>query len=510
MSSLPSRAAVASWFAGLADARVVQGEAGAVTGVSHDSRDVREGALFVAVPGFETDGHSFLKTAIQRGAKALLVQEDKHAVWEPTVAGLDVAVVAVPDTRRALAQAAAGFFGNPACKLGVIGVTGTDGKTTTVHLIAHLFGSAGRPSGFMSSVSFESDGEPVLNATHMTTVDAPQIQERLAEMVEAGKHYAVLEASSHGLALHRLDECQFDVGVFTTLSRDHLDFHGTMEEYKAAKGRLFQMLDESTEKRVPRAAVVNADDPASAYFREISQATLITYGLADGADVRAESIETDGLSVRFRLVTKDASQDVSVALAGEFNVLNCLAAAAVGQSQGFALQEIAAGLASFRGVPGRMEEIDSGQGFRVVVDIASTPEALRRVLLVLRPITGGRLCVVFGCAGERDAARRGGMGRAAGELADYVVLTNEDPRREDPDAIIDEIAAALRSSGREEERDFVRVPDRREALRHALGWAKVGDTVLLAGKGTEQSIVIGTEHYPWDEARVARELLGEM
>ena len=329
-------------------------------------------------------------------------------------------------------------------------------------------------------------------------------------MVEAGKQYVVLEASSHGLALHRLDECQFDVGVFTTLSRDHLDFHGTMEEYKAAKGRLFQMLDESTEKRVPRAAVVNADDPASAYFREISQAKLITYGLADGADVRAESIETDGLSLRFRLVTKDASQDVSVALAGEFNVLNCLAAAAVGQSQGLALQEIAAGLASFRGVPGRMEEIDSGQGFRVVVDIASTPEALRRVLLVLRPITGGRLCVVFGCAGERDTARRGGMGRAAGELADYVVLTNEDPRREDPDAIIDEIAAALRSSGREEERDFVRVPDRREALRHAFGWAKVGDTVLLAGKGTEQSIVIGTEHYPWDEARVARELLGEM
>ena len=510
MSSLPSRAAVASWFAGLTDARVVQGEAGAVTGVSHDSRDVREGALFVAVPGFETDGHSFLKTAIQRSAKALLVQEDKHAVWEPTVAGLDVAVVAVPDTRQALAQAAAGFFDNPGGKLGVIGVTGTDGKTTTVHIIAHLLASAGRPSGFMSSVSFESDGEPVLNATHMTTVDAPQIQERLAEMVEAGKHYAVLEASSHGLSLHRLDECQFDVGVFTTLSRDHLDFHGTMEEYKAAKGRLFQMLDESTDKRVPRAAVVNTDDPASAYFREISQAKLITYGLADGADVRAESIETDGLSLRFRLVTKDASQDVSVALAGEFNVLNCLAAAAVGQSQGFALQEIASGLASFPGVPGRMEEIDSGQGFRVVVDIASTPEALRRVLLVLRPITGGRLCVVFGCAGERDTARRGGMGRAAGELADYVVLTNEDPRREDPDAIIDEIAAALRSSGREEERDFVRVPDRREALRHAFGWAKVGDTVLLAGKGTEQSIVIGTEHYPWDEAQVVRELLGEM
>ena len=338
MSSLPSRTAVASWFAGLADGRVVQGEPGAVAGVSHDSRDVRKGALFVAVPGFETDGHSYLKTAIERGAKTLLVQEDKREVWEPVVAEADVAVVAVPDTRRALAQAAAGFFGNPAGKLGVSGVTGTDGKTTTVHIIAHLLGSAGRPVGLMSSVSFESGGEPVLNATHMTTVEAPQIQERLAEMVEAGKQYAVLEASSHGLALHRLDECQFDVGVFTTLSRDHLDFHETMEEYKAAKGRLFQMLDDSTEKRVPRAAVVNTDDAASAYFREISEATLITYGLADGADVRADSIETDGLKTRFRLMTKDAAQDVSVGLAGEFNVLNCLAAAAVGQSQGLALK----------------------------------------------------------------------------------------------------------------------------------------------------------------------------
>ena len=510
MSSLPSRTAAPSWFAGLVEARAVQGKPGAVTGVSHDSRDVRKGALFVAVPGFETDGHSYLKMAIERGANVLLVQEDKREVWEPVVAEADVAVVAVPDTRRALAQAAAGFFGNPAGKLGVIGVTGTDGKTTTVHIIAHLLASAGRPVGLMSSVSFESGGEPVLNATHMTTVEAPQIQERLAEMVEAGKQYAVLEASSHGLALHRLDECEFDVGTFTTLSRDHLDFHDTMEEYKAAKGRLFQMLDESTEKRVPRAAVVNTDDAASAYFREISEATLITYGLADDAAVRAESIATDGLTTRFRLVTKDAAQDVSVGLAGEFNVLNCLAAAAVGQSQGLALQEIGAGLATFPGVPGRMEGIDIGQAFRVVVDIASTPEALRRVLLVLRPVTEGRLCVVFGCAGERDTARRDGMGSAAGELADYMVLTNEDPRREDPDAIIDEIASALRSSGRDEERDFVRVPDRREALRQAFGWARAGDTVLLAGKGTEQSIVIGTEHHPWDEARVARELLGEM
>jgi UDP-N-acetylmuramoyl-L-alanyl-D-glutamate--2,6-diaminopimelate ligase len=389
-------------------------------------------------------------------------------------------------------------------------VTGTDGKTTTVHIIAHLLASAARPAGFMSSVAFQSGRDPVLNATHMTTVDALQIQGRLAEMVDTNKQYAVLEASSHGLALHRLDECQFDVGVFTTLSPDHLDFHDTMEEYKAAKGRLFQMLDEPTEKRVPQAAVVNADDAASAYFREISEATPITFGLSPDADVRAESIEMDHGRMSFRLAMNDAAQDVAVGLAGEFNILNCLAAAAVGQSQGLTLQEISAGLATFPGVPGRMEEIDSGRSFRVVVDIASTSEALRQVLTALRPVTEGRICVVFGCAGERDPARRGGMGRTAGDLADFVVLTNEDPRREDPDAIIEEIAAGLRATGRDEDRDFVRVPDRRDALKQAFGWAKAGDTVLLAGKGTEQSIVIGTTHHPWDEARVARELLGDM
>ena len=415
----------------------------------------------------------------------------------------------MPDTRKALAQAAAGFFGHPARKLGVIGVTGTDGKTTTVHLISHVLESAAKPTGFMSSVSFRSGGDAVLNDTHMTTVEAPRIQEQLCAMVDADMRYAVLEASSHGLALHRLDECEFDVAVFTTLSRDHLDFHGTMDEYKAAKGRLFQMLDESASKDTPKAAVVNVDDAASGYFRALSKVDIVTYGLDDEADVRAEAIEADGLSTRFRLVMAGASNDVSVALAGVFNVYNCLAAAAVGQSQGLSTDEIAEGLCSFPGVPGRMEAIDAGQPFRVVVDIASTSDALRRVLETLRPVTEGRLCVVFGCAGERDVARRDGMGRAAGDLADYVVLTNEDPRREDPDAIIEEIAVGVRSAGRKESDDFVRVPDRRKALQHAFAWAEAGDTVLLAGKGTEQSIVIGTEHHPWDEARVARALLGD-
>ena len=510
MAALPARTTATSWLSRLVDPAIVAGRPGSVTAVCFDSRQVVPGALFVAVPGFETDGHSYLRDALQRGATALLVQADHRQQWEPLVGEADAAIVSVPDTRRALAQAAAGFYGEPAGKLGVVGVTGTDGKTTTVHLIAHLLDSSGRSAGFLSSVGFCTGDKIQLNDTHMTTLEAPQVQQYLAAMVEAETAYAVIEASSHGLALHRVDACAFDVAVFTTMSRDHLDFHGTMDEYREAKGRLFRMLDESPAKDVPKAAVLNADDPASAYFRTLTKAPVITYGIEQEADVRAEAIELQGLASRFRLVAPAGSAQVSVQLAGRYNVSNCLAAAAVGLSQGLTLDEIVRGIETFSGVQGRLQLIDVGQPFRVVVDIASTPEALRRVLETLRAVTEGRLCALFGCAGERDVARRDGMGRVAGELADFTVLTNEDPRREDADAIIEAIAAGLRQTGRSEERDFVRVPDRREALRAAFERAQPGDTVLLAGKGTEQSIVVGREHLPWDEARVARELLEEM
>ena len=509
MASPRARAAI-DWLSLLPEARVVAGEPGAVTAVCFDSRQVTPGALFVAVAGLDTDGHRYLRDALDRGATALLVQEDHRGLWESFLAK-DAAVVAVADTRSALAKAAAGFSGRPATKLGVVGVTGTDGKTTTVHLIAHVLEAGGRPAGYLSSAAFRASGAPARNASHMTTLEAPFVQEQLAAIVKAGMRYAVIEASSHGLALHRVDECAFDVAVFTTLSRDHLDFHGTMDEYRETKGRLFRMLDEAAAKEgIAKAAVVNADDPASGYFRSLSRAPLTTYGLDAPADVRAEAIEAQGLAMRFRLVTAAGSADVAVRLAGRYNVSNCLAAAAVALSQGVTVEEIARGLASFPGVPAHLELIDCGQPFRVVVDIASTPDAMRRVLEVLRPITEGRLWAVFGAAGERDPARRDGIGRVAGELADFAVLTNEDPRREDPDAIIEQIVAGLREVGREEGRDFARVPDRREALRYAFERAQPGDTVLLAGKGTEPSIEMATEAIPWDEAQAAREVLLEL
>jgi UDP-N-acetylmuramoyl-L-alanyl-D-glutamate--2,6-diaminopimelate ligase len=507
----PPRTAAASWLDKLDGASIVTGAPGPISAVCYDSRRVVPGALFVAVPGYEVDGHDYIPDAVARGATALLVQRDREALWRGAGSRNGIAVVSVPDTRVALAQAAAAFYGEPARRLGVVGVTGTDGKTTTVHLIAHVLQSCGRGAGFLSSVSFRAGAIEAMNDTHMTTLEAPDVQARLARMVEAGDRYAIIEASSHGLALHRVDECAFDVAVFTTLSSDHLDFHGTLEEYRAAKGRLFQMLDRSAPKDgVARAAVLNADDPAGEYFRSLTKAPAITYGIDAPAGVRALGVVASGLASRFRLVVGGGAVDASVPLAGRYNVSNCLAAAAACLSQGLPLEEIARALATFPGIPGRLEQIDHGQPFRVVVDIASTPAALRHVLEVLRPVTEGRLIVLFGCAGERDPGRRDGMGRVAGELADLAVLTNEDPRRENPDVIIEAIAAGLRAAGGEEGRDFLRVPDRREAIAAAFARAQPGDTVLLAGKATEPSIVIGMEAVPWDERAVARELLSEL
>ncbi len=507
----------ATWLTAVPNARVVAGDVEQPTAVCLDSREVIPGALFVAVPGYDTDGHRFLRDAVTRGATSLLVQDDHRSDWEPVAREGEVAVVATGDTRWALPRVAAAFYGDPALKLGMIGVTGTDGKTTTVHLIAHVLDSAGRPAGYLSSAAFRSkqgDGRP--NRSHMTTLEAPFVQEQLASMVANGMRYGVIEASSHGLALHRVDSCAFDVAVFTTLSRDHLDFHKTMDEYRDAKARLFRMLDEAPANAggpktgVAKAAVVNADDVESEYFLSQTEAPHVTYGIDNAADVRAERIEPVGLGTRFRLVAGEGGADVSIALAGVYNVYNCLSAAAVGLSQGVPLAAIVRGLETFAGVPGHVEPVDEGQPFRVVIDIASTEAALRRVLDVLRPATEGQLIAVFGCAGERDAARREGMGRVAGKLADFVVLTNEDPRREDPDAIIEEIAVAVRAAGRDEGRDFVRAPDRKEAIALAFERARPGDTILLAGKGVEPSIVIGKEDIPWDEVQVARDELRKL
>jgi len=498
----------------LAGAKLVGVPPAEVSSVSYDSRAVTSGSVFVAIPGamppLSRDGHDFIPQALDKGASVVVVQADHGEKWEAAAKNGRAAYIVVQDTAQALARIAAAFYGCPARRLKTVGVTGTDGKTTTVHLIDAVLEAGGLSTGFLSSVEFKTSGEPQLNATHMTTLQSSEIQALLAEMVAADRQCAVVEASSHGLALHRVDECEFDIAVFTTLSRDHLDFHGTLEEYLAAKGRLFSMLDESVDKGIAKTAVLNADDPASEILRSYTQSRVITYDIEGRADVRAEEIRFDGLQSAFTIAGPFGRIAAQLPLSGRHGVYDALAAVSVGISLGIAPEAIVEGLSGFRGVPGRMEVIDCGQPFRVIVDIASTPEALRRTLEVLRPLTAGRLWVVFGCAGERDTSRRDGMGKAAGELADFAVLTNEDPRTEAPEAIIDSIVRGLTEVGRREGEDFVRVLDRRQAIRYAFGRAKEGDMVLLAGKATEQSIVVGREHIPWDERKVARDLLREM
>ena len=492
------------WWRAAAAARAI-GEPPAVADLTHDSRLVAPGTAFAAVPGFRHDGHDYLAAAAAAGAPALVVQADSEAKWGP-FAGR-VPLVIVEDVRAVLGPLAAAVHGWPAQKLRLVGVTGTDGKTTTTHLVGHVLDACGLACGYLSSVGFETGAGFELNASHMTTLEGTLVQKRLAEAVAAGRRSMAVEASSEGLALHRLAGCLFDVAVFTNLTRDHLDFHGTMERYLEAKGILFEMLEEASAKRFAKAAVLNADDAASAYLRRRSAAAVITYGLSGDADVRGEAVAADGGGLRFGVRAAGEAAVAFVPLLGRFNVYNSLAAVAVALSQGGRLADAAGALAGFAGVPGRLERIDCGQPFAVYVDIASTPAALEGVLEALRPVTKGRLWAVFGAAGGRDPARREGMGQVAGRLADRVVLTNEDPRDEAADAIIEAIAAGLRETGRREGRDFMRVPERRQAIARAFAGATAGDTVLLAGKATETTMIFGEQSVPWDERSVARELL---
>jgi UDP-N-acetylmuramoyl-L-alanyl-D-glutamate--2,6-diaminopimelate ligase len=496
---------IPGWFAALSDARLESGTPPPISAVCHDSRRVTAGALFVAVPGLTADGHAFIGQALAAGATALVVQDSHRAAWSPFADG-GATFVVVPDSRVALAQAAAGFYGHPARQLGTVGVTGTDGKTTTTHLIAHVLTRCGLRAGHLSSVEFSDGATATLNASHMTTLEAPDVQAQLARIRDAGARYAVVEASSHGLDMHRVDECEFDVGVFTNLTSDHLDYHGTLEAYRDAKAKLFRMLDAAVDKGVTKAAVLNADDPASRYMASCTGRRQIWYGLRGEAGVRGLDIMADGFGSRFTVSHGAENVAVRTRLLGEYNVANCLAAVAVAVSQGAAVPDAARALESFPGVPGRMELIEAGRPFRVVVDIASTEQAMRNVLSMLRPLTPGRLVVLFGAAGERDVERRHGLARAVAQYADAAVIANEDPRSEDPEAIIDEIATALAAAGFDESR-IARIADRRTAMAAAFESRGEGDTVLLAGKGTEQSIVIGTTHHPWDERAVARELL---
>jgi UDP-N-acetylmuramoyl-L-alanyl-D-glutamate--2,6-diaminopimelate ligase len=489
-----------------------------VRGVTNDSREVRPGSLFVAVPGLHVDGHDFVGAAAAAGAAAAIVE---RAV--PDAAIPQLVVAAAP---AALASAAAWWYGDPSRRLGVVGITGTDGKTTTAFLAVAALESAGIRTGMTGTAATRIGGVQEANERHATTPDSPTLQAALRAMVAAGDHAGVIETTSHGLALGRVDAIAYDVAILTNLTHEHLELHGTWEAYRDAKLSLFERLrwasggpaapgaaKDGPAAAWPRTGIVNADDPSAGAFVGVTQeagARVLTYGTDPAADIRATRIEEDARRLRFSYDAPSGSGTVELRLVGRFNVHNALAVVALGEAIGLDPDAVRAGLSSVRIVPGRMERVDLGQPFGVIVDFAHSPASLAIVLDLLAPVAasrGGGLIAVFGSAGERDTAKRPLMGRVAGERCRLVVVTDEDPRGEDRTAILDAIAGGAESAGRRRGHDLLVVADRRAAIEAAFERARPGDIVLLAGKGHERAIIGPDGPVPWNERAEAEEAL---
>ena len=470
-----------------------------------DSRQVEPGDVFVAIEGQLADGHRFIESALRRGASAVVVQAGAQFV---VPGGCRAALVEVRDTREALAWMSAAGQGYPARRLRVVGVTGTDGKTTTVNLIWSVLRSGGHSTGMISTVNAQIGDSFIDTGLHTTTPDAPDVQGYLAQMVDAGMDYVVLEATSHGLAQHRVTGCEQDVAVVTNITHEHLDYHRTYAEYREAKARLFRGLAEAYRKPgVPKVAVLNRDDDSFALLAPIAADVKLTYGLTSGVEVRADRIEAGSRHTSLDIHTPCGRFALQTPLVGLFNVYNILAATAVGISQEVPLEDIRRGIQTVRGVVGRMERIDRGQDFTVLIDFAHTPNALEHALQAARTMTRGEVIVVFGCAGLRDVGKREMMGRRAGRLADRVVITAEDPRTEDLDDIMAAIAAGCEAEGKREGETYWRIGDRAEAIQFAIDLAHAGDVVLTAGKAHEKSMCFGIVEYPWSEHEAVEKAL---
>jgi UDP-N-acetylmuramoyl-L-alanyl-D-glutamate--2,6-diaminopimelate ligase len=465
-----------------------------VTRLCYDSRRLKAGDCFVAIPGTHTDGHRYVETALRDGAVAAVVQRRAGTAWPQVV---------VPDTRRALALMSATLYEHPSRDLVVIGVTGTDGKTTTTTMIHQMLSNTGRRVGSMSTVDIRFGDAIGPNDSRQTTLEALEVQEQLARMRDSGLTYGVIETSSHGLALQRVLGVDYDVAVFTNIAHEHLDFHKTIEAYREAKATLIDLTNGSARKEIEKTAVLNRDDPSYAYLVNRPIARRITYGLQLDADFKADRVEATPEGLKVEASTPLGPLALRLKLSGRWNAANALAAAAAGIAVGLTLDEIRHGLESYSGVSGRMERVDLGQPFALIIDYAHTPQSLEKVLRELRPVTRGKLIAVFGSAGDRDREKRPWMGEIAARLSDYAVFTNEDPREEDAMTILSEIAAGAEEVGWTEGEQYARIEDRRQGIAHAVRKAEAGDTVLLAGKGHERSILIGRGKQPWDERAVA-------
>jgi UDP-N-acetylmuramoyl-L-alanyl-D-glutamate--2,6-diaminopimelate ligase len=458
-----------------------------VTGVAYASGSVEARDAFFCIPGFRHDGHEFASEAVARGAAAVVATRE--------LAGLSAPVVLVNDTRAALAVASAHLFGDPSQSLEIVGITGTNGKTTTTYLLDSILRASGRVTGLIGTVETRIGDER--RPASRTTPESRDLQELFARMVEAGVSSVSMEVSSHAIDLHRVDAVRFAVAAFTNLSQDHLDFHSTMEEYFSVKSRLMEMV--GGDRRV-----VDVDDPHGVCLTHQMPVSW-TVGMSPEARVRAEGIVLRPDGSRFDLVTPAGTAPVTLPLAGAFNISNALVAAGCALALGIQLDVVARGLEGAPQVPGRLERIEAGQDFAVLVDYAHTPDGLAKAIAAVRSVTAGRLITVFGCGGDRDPDKRPLMGRVAGELSDVAVLTTDNPRSEDPVGIVLQVQDGLAPTTSEQHTEL----DRRTAIALALSLARPGDAVLIAGKGHEDYQILSDRTIHFDDREVALEELAE-
>ncbi|MBI2206166.1 MAG: UDP-N-acetylmuramoyl-L-alanyl-D-glutamate--2,6-diaminopimelate ligase [Candidatus Rokubacteria bacterium] len=481
---------------GLEEKQVVGMLPAAVAGLTADSRRVAPGQCFVAVPGFKQDARRFVPDAVRRGATLVITEGGPIDV--------DVCQVLVPSARAALARLANAYYRRPSQALTVVGITGTNGKTTTSYLADALLRAKGLGTGVIGTIQYVIAG--AARPAGQTTPEALELQSMLAEMRDRGVGGVAMEVSSHALALSRAEGIEFDVAAFTNLTQDHLDFHGTFDEYRRAKRRLFELLARSA--KASRTAVVNGDDPSGAAMVDGLDLPTLTFGLSDRATVRAIEHRSRLEGIRMRVATPRGELALTSPLIGEHNVMNLLGAVGIGLALGLPPARIAEALAGVAAVPGRFEQVRAGQPFLVVVDYAHTPDALERVLTTARKLTSGRLAVVFGCGGDRDRTKRPIMGEIAARVADMAWVTSDNPRSERPEAIIEEIVVGVRRAGARPDASAT-VPDRARAIQAALEWAREGDTVVIAGKGHETYQIVGSDVLPFDDRDVARRVLSE-
>ncbi len=475
-----------------------------ITSLTVDSRQLQPGACFVAIKGSDLDGHDFIPAALEQGASVV--------VGEHPIPILDMPYIQVEESRLAWAKLAAAWHGYPARSLVMIGVTGTDGKSTTCNLLYQILHQAGIPTGMITTVNVVIGEEVSDTGLHVTTPDAMEVQAYLQRMLKAGMTHCILETTSHGLAQHRVSACDFDIGVVTNITHEHLDYHGSPEAYRQAKARLFTSLAQSHTKRgqPQRKAILNHDDGSYALLANVTSVEQVTYAVESTADFIAREIESTPSGLHLQISHDSSVISVDSPLIGRYNAYNILAAFAAAVS-GLGIDPVitAKGIANLEAVPGRMELIALGQPFMAIVDFAHTPNALRQALRTARELTQGKIICVFGSAGLRDREKRRLMAEVSAELSDLTVLTAEDPRTESLDGILEEMAAGVLAHGLVEGQQFWRVPDRGEALRFALSLAGPDDLVITCGKGHEQSMCFGTIEYPWDDRTALKAALSE-